>query len=34
VLVEDEAAHFLRYWKDGYVDRDKVAEATRKLASL
>lgn len=32
--ARDHYARFLRYWKDGDVDRDKVAEATRKIASL
>jgi serine/threonine protein kinase len=32
--ARDYYARFLRYWKDGDVDRDKVAEATRKLALL
>jgi tetratricopeptide (TPR) repeat protein len=32
--ARDYYTRFLRYWKDGDIDRDKVAEATRKLASL
>jgi tetratricopeptide (TPR) repeat protein len=32
--ARDHYARFLRYWMDGDVDRDKVAEATRKIASL
>jgi tetratricopeptide (TPR) repeat protein len=32
--ARDYYARFLRHWKDGDIDRDKVAEATRKLTSL
>jgi tetratricopeptide (TPR) repeat protein len=32
--ARDYYSRFLRHWKDGDIDRDKVAEATRKLASL
>ena len=32
--ARDYYARFLRHWKDGDVDRDKVVEAIRKLASL
>ena len=32
--ARDYYGRFLRYWKDGDIDRDKVAEATQKLASL
>ena len=34
VAARDYYARFLRHWKDGDLDRDKVTDATRKLASL